>query len=189
MSSTANGTTTLFAGDASASPCYGQDPDPRRDATVFYGASLAGNQTLLSALEPGLRCVEDTSFLCVGAIMRGITQTRTTADTIFRASAIRPGDLFQRLGTKRCAIPVGSGSATHRNPLPGRCTVTVQGLERLSSAPTVTFTETWPRASGGTASHTWQVFLQRAKTKIETQLVYAVARVTEYGAKPPQHWP
>ncbi len=143
-----------------------------RDASRIYMAAIKGDRVRLTALETGLRCRKDPTFLCMTGILARLDRGIRTAQ---RAPEIARLGLFgASLGTRSCTL--GGGRPESAKLLTGSCSVAVRGLAKRAATPTVVFTVSWQLTGGKTASHSWSVLLEN----------YEVVSVTESGPIPPQ---
>jgi hypothetical protein len=149
------------------------------DALLLYATAITANGAALAAIEPGLRCIHDPSFLCIQDLQYAVRQAIAAAG---RALAFDPGwPIFQdEIGTRSCTLRIGGPASAKR--LSAQCSIDVQGLEKRSSTPTVVFTEEWPVAAFGTARHTWRVLLDGYADTSKP------LSVTQSGAVPPTLW-
>jgi hypothetical protein len=141
---------------------------PGEVAPALYAAAAHRDAQALTLREPLLHCDDDprllvtpTSQASVEACMLGLW-TPGFERLIQRDAAVigtgTRGHLFPRdFGSRPCAIPV-RGSARR---LIGECVVSVQATD--SATPGVTFTESWPDATGGTKSHWWVIYLPKGQ--------------------------
>jgi hypothetical protein len=153
------------------------------DALLIYDTAIRGDADRLAALEPGLRCADHPSFLCVESLRGRLDAVIKSAKRAREIARVNASFLFgfETPGTQSCSIAVrGRNPGTIQSFLPGRCSVSVRGLVTKTSQPTVIFTEEWPTEGGRTASHTWNVRLASSEHYAE------VISVTQSGARPPQ---
>jgi hypothetical protein len=156
--------------------------EPGHLAAMIYWDAVHSNVRLLNTHESLLHCDEDsrlfvrpTPWDSVQACLRGLwtpRSERVIRDAATIIDGVRVARLFPRdIGTRTCLIPVSGSKTAH---LRGQCSVSVEGAG--SATPTVTFTESWPHATGGTNRHSWGIVFRNGQPQVAFQS----------GPRPPQ---
>ena len=144
-------------------------PAPGNVAPAVYWSAVHQDVRGLNKWEPLLHCDEDPRLLVkptpwdsVNACMLGLWtpgfERLIKQDAALIGEPITAGIFPRDFGSQACTIPVG-GSTTRT--LAGQCSVALQA----PGSPTlgVTFTESWPDATGGTKSHWWVIYSPKGR--------------------------
>jgi hypothetical protein len=159
---------------------------PGGTALAVYFAAARRDLRGLALMEPRLRCDDEATLLArptpwasVTACVHGLWTPRTArlirlAERVPAVVALDPQRLFPaQIGARRCTLL--TGSPIRRQPVEGLCGVSVK---HVWSRPTITFVETWPRATS-----------EQARATLQVTVIDGRAQLTgRRGPVPPQLW-